>query len=1485
MKKIFILICFLLCQYGILYAVSYTCTVTIDGHTSQGTYNSYPVFVVNSNETLKFSLTSSSGDWKSFKIDDVAQTNLDLISAYPTNQLEKGVLHSIHLGKLKFKPDGSGIDGGGTFYSYSGSCYIIINTTSQSTCSKSSKKIGIWHNGGSISRWERSYDGGSTWTNITCKTYQYTESNPTAGTAKYRLLGTNNTYSSILTITYVDAVPSTIQATPATNTKTVDESITLTANVTDNGYSYQWKKGGTDISGAKSRTYTISKIKSSHAGNYTCYVSNGCNGVTTTTAKLTVNKCAQVINFPEIPVQTYSSGLTYTLPKTTNKGLTITYQSMNTSVATVSGNVLTIKAPGTAIISASQVGNADYLEATQVSRTLTVNKRSQVITFSQLPEKTYEDLPFTLPQKTNEGLTISYKSTNTSVATVSGNTVTILKPGSTDIVASQAGDATHYAAAEVSQTLVVKKAAQAISFGALSSKTYGDVPFELTKVSNKNLTITYTSSDANIASISGNVVTIKKPGVVTITASQAGNAYYMAATSVSQTLTIKKANQTINFPALESRAYDSGDFSLAAKTDKGETIIYTSSNPSVATISGNKVHITGTGTTDITATQAGNEYYNAASTVSQTLTITKAYQTINFPEMPACTYGQTPVTLKATVNSDLEIEYESSDYSVAAINGNVLTIVGAGQCYITASAAGNKNYYTATPVERTLVVAKAQPTLAFAQLANEYTYGDTPIALVATCNAGQVSFTSSNPAKLLIVGTNAMIQGAGHYTITASFAGNANYQQVSSSQEITVNKAVLTISADNVTRAYGEANPNFTYKVTGFVNGDTKSDLTSTIQVSSNAIATSPVGNYEIVPTATADDNYTITCKKAVLTIEQAPLTISASATREYGEDNSEYNFTYTGFKNNENSSAITTLPQAYTTAKRTSPVGTYPAYVSGAAAQNYAISYEEGSLVITKAPLTIRALDATRKKMEENPKFELSISGYKLEETIDVLDKLPTIQCDADVNSPAGTYPIILLDDGYATNYEYILFNGTLTIEKQQYTLDLQSEDNAMGTVSGGGTYDEETSVQISATSNPGYYFDQWSDGNADNPRTIVMTQDMTLTAHFTQVSTDCINESYLALGGTGLGAITTDNSSVWAYSAQFGAYGKKQGGDSGNLFTPALDMSDAVKASISFQHAHRFASNPSYELTLWVTSNYKGSWAASEWHQLIISPYTSNTDWNYVSVNINVPIEYLGQNTVFAFHYISTTSNYATWDIKNLHINADCRTKYYQLAVTCDSQQGYIQGESGMFKEGTTHTYFAIANSGYHFTCWNDGVVENPRTFVVYKNVLYRALFAANTPSAEEIVHVTTAENEATITTSLVDDENVDSYRLAICNNGDTICVLTLDAAGRLTGIDFRSAPSRSSRRQAEVETNGLNIPVTGLAPGTTYHYTLDALDAEKNIIERREGEFTTEDSSAYDIIVDDSCLSARKIILDGHLYILRDGKIYTVQGQEVK
>ncbi len=1218
-----------------------------------------------------------------------------------------------------------------------------------------------------ISRWEKSYDGGVTWTNIACTAYEYTESNPSAGKIMYRALNGDNTYSDVVTITYVDAVPSTIQTLPgATNTKMVDDTIIFTVDVVDNGYTYQWKKDGTDIPNAVNYRHKVSAMKTRHAGVYTCVVSNGCNAVTSSSAKLIVNKCPQVIDFPEIPVHTYSSGLTYTLPKTTNKGLTITYQSMNTSVATISGNILTIKAPGTAVISASQVGNDDYLEATPVSRTLTVNKRSQVITFGELQEKTYEDLPFTLPQKTDEGLTISYTSTNTAIATVNGNTVTILKPGSTDIIASQAGDATHYPAAEVSQTLVVKKAAQEITFGALPSKTYEDAPFELNRVSNKNLTITYTSSDAAVASIAGNVVTINKPGTVTITATQAGNAYYLAAEPIVQTLTVNKANQSINFPTLASRAYDSGDIELPAQTNKGLTIVYESSNTNVATVENNIVHITGAGTTDITASQIGNDYYNQAPSVSQPLIITKAYQTITFPELSAYTYGQEPDTLRATVNSGLPIEYESSDYSVATINGNVLTIIGAGQCYITASAAGNKNYYTAVQVERTLVVNKVQPTIDFAPIEGEIVYGDNPIALVASSNNGAVSFTSSNPAKLMIAGTNAIIMGAGTFTITASLEEDANHLAASVSQEITIGKADLTVTADNTAREYGENNPVFTYSFRGFVNGDTRSDLTASIDVQSMAVPTSAVGTYEIVTTATNDINYNIACKKGVLTINKAPLTIATQhVSREYGENNPEFVYIYQGFKNNENSNVLTSLPQAYTTARKSSSVGKYPIFISGASATNYNIAYETDSLQILKAPLTIRALDVTRNRLEPNPEFELSIIGFKLEETMADLEQLPTIQCNATTNSPAGTYPIVLLADGYATNYEYILVNGTLTIEKLRFTISVQSRDASMGSVSGGDVYVEDTTIYIQAIPNTHYHFVNWNDGNTENPRPVVVTEDKTYEAFFAKNSytitwqnedgslidqttveygvvpthADPVKENtaeytYTFAGWTpSVVAVTGDATYRATFNATKNSYTITWLNEDGSLIDQTMveygvvpTHSDPVKTNTA-EYTYTFAGwtpnivavtgDATYIATFNATKNsYTITWL-NEDGSLIDQ---TTVEYGVVPTHAD-PVK---ENTA------EYTYTFAGWTPEVVAVVSDATytatfdSVVNTYTISVDATNGEVEG-AGVYAYGTEVKLKAIPANGYEFNQWSDGNTDNPRTIVVTGDAEYTALF----------------------------------------------------------------------------------------------------------------------------------------------------------------
>ena len=87
------------------------------------------------------------------------------------------------------------------------------------------------------------------------------------------------------------------------------------------------------------------------------------------------------------------------------------------------------------------------------------------------------------------------------------------------------------------------------------------------------------------------------------------------------TVNISKASQAISFAALDSKTSQDVAFALNATASSGLSVSYASSNPAVATVSGNTVSITGVGTTTITASQAGNENYAAATSVDQVLTV------------------------------------------------------------------------------------------------------------------------------------------------------------------------------------------------------------------------------------------------------------------------------------------------------------------------------------------------------------------------------------------------------------------------------------------------------------------------------------------------------------------------------------------------------------------------------------------------------------------------------------------------------------------------------------------------------------------------------------------------------------------------------------------------------------------------------------------------------------------------------------------------
>jgi hypothetical protein len=201
---------------------------------------------------------------------------------------------------------------------------------------------------------------------------------------------------------------------------------------------------------------------------------------------------------------------------------------------------------------------------------------------------------------------------------------------------------------------------------------------------------------------------------------------------------------------------------------------------------------------------------------------------------------------------------------------------------VAANQGGNSNYAAATQVTQSVVVNQATQTITFGTLPG-VTYGVSPITLGATASSGlTVSYTVTGPAT--VSGSTLTVTGAGSVTVTASQAGNSNYAAATSVQQsFTVAQAPLTVTANNASRAYGAANPAFSYTITGYVNGDTSGVVSGTAMETTTATTSSALGTYPITfaTESLSATNYTFSYVGGTLTVSGAvaTLTLSTSGT------------------------------------------------------------------------------------------------------------------------------------------------------------------------------------------------------------------------------------------------------------------------------------------------------------------------------------------------------------------------------------------------------------------------------------------------------------------------------------------------------------------------------------------------------------------------------------------------------------------------------
>jgi hypothetical protein len=227
----------------------------------------------------------------------------------------------------------------------------------------------------------------------------------------------------------------------------------------------------------------------------------------------------------------------------------------------------------------------DTTNYTSASKNVLINvlKANQTITFNPLSNKTFGDALFNVSATSSSGLPVSF-SIVSGPATISGNTITITGVGTVVVRATQAGNNNYNAAPAVDRSFVVSKANQTISFGSLSSKTFGNAPFALSATASSGLPVSFQILSGP-ATISGNTITITGVGTVTVRATQAGNSNYNAAASVDQAFNVASANANILLDNL-AHIYDgTAKFATATTNPAGKSVTFSYSQNGVAVTS------------------------------------------------------------------------------------------------------------------------------------------------------------------------------------------------------------------------------------------------------------------------------------------------------------------------------------------------------------------------------------------------------------------------------------------------------------------------------------------------------------------------------------------------------------------------------------------------------------------------------------------------------------------------------------------------------------------------------------------------------------------------------------------------------------------------------------------------------------------------------------------------------------------------------------
>ncbi|WP_316831924.1 MBG domain-containing protein [Pedobacter aquatilis] len=482
--------------------------------------------------------------------------------------------------------------------------------------------------------------------------------------------------------------------------------------------------------------------------------------------------------------------------------------------------------------------------------------------------------------------------------------------------------------------------AQTITFNTLSAKTYGDADFDPGATSDhSSIPITYSSSNTNVATIVNGKIHIIAAGSSTITASQAGDASYSAATAVQQILTVNAKTITVT-AASKSKIY--GDADPALSYTFAPVLLGTDTfNGSLTRSPGENVgtYAISQGTlvlnSNYTLTYAGANL----SIGAKTITVTAATKSKTYGDAdPALSYTFAPVLLGTDTFNGSLTRSPGENVGTYAISQGTLAL--------------NSNYTLMYAGANLSIGAK---TITVTAATKSKTYGDADPALSYTFAPVLLGTDTFNGSLTRSPGEN-----VGTYAITqGTLALNSNYTLTYAGATLSIGAKTITVTAAAKSKIYGDADPALSYTFAPALLGT---------DIFNGSLTRSPgenVGTYAITQgTLALNSNYTLTYVGANLAIGAKSITVTAAAkAKTYGDADPALTYTFTpGLINGDSFSGSLSRAAG-------EGVGTYGiAQGTLALNANYTLNYSGANLSIGAKSVTVTAAAKSKTYGDADP-------------------------------------------------------------------------------------------------------------------------------------------------------------------------------------------------------------------------------------------------------------------------------------------------------------------------------------------------------------------------------------------------------------------------------------------------------------------------------------------------------------------------------------